>query len=348
MKTKSYKLLAVSTEQSLNIGDYVQALASKQFYPRFSGFIEREELKEYDGEECNVIMNGWYMHDATHWPPSDKINPLYLAFHINILAEKQMLSSESLAHLKKNEPIGCRDLRTCLLLQRNNINAYFSGCMTLTLGHKYKSSETNGKYYFVDAYAEPPKGFKSIFQALINLLLHPINVGIIIKKYPKPTKHFYGRILKASYFHKEYSKFFSQKILTSASYICQQSPKYKINYSTNEELLSCAENLINGYAQAKLVITSRIHCGLPCLGLETPVIYIHNKQGNKLDDCRLDGILDLFNVIEWENGHLKKPQFISNEKITPNTIIHNKSNWKGIANSLIKKCQEWVKICETE
>lgn len=40
-----YKLLGMSTEESLNIGDYIQALASSQFYPQIDGFIQREELE---------------------------------------------------------------------------------------------------------------------------------------------------------------------------------------------------------------------------------------------------------------------------------------------------------------
>ena len=57
-----YKLLACSLYESLNIGDYIQALAVRQFLPTMDGFIERERLDEYDGEEVGVIMNGWFMH----------------------------------------------------------------------------------------------------------------------------------------------------------------------------------------------------------------------------------------------------------------------------------------------
>ena len=63
-----YKLLAVSvdTGEHVNIGDYIQALAAAQFLPEVDGFVQRERLKEYDGEACKVIMNGWYMHHTEH------------------------------------------------------------------------------------------------------------------------------------------------------------------------------------------------------------------------------------------------------------------------------------------
>lgn len=51
-----YFLLSVSKNEklkSVNIGDYVQALASAQYYPRVDGFLDRDEdLKDYDGEEA--------------------------------------------------------------------------------------------------------------------------------------------------------------------------------------------------------------------------------------------------------------------------------------------------------
>jgi hypothetical protein len=65
-----YKLLSAHTEKTVNIGDYIQALASLQFLPSFDGFVEREGLNSYSEEECTVIMNGWFMHNPNldSWP----------------------------------------------------------------------------------------------------------------------------------------------------------------------------------------------------------------------------------------------------------------------------------------
>lgn len=99
-----YKLLAVSvdTGEHVNIGDYIQALAAAQFLPEVDGFVQRERLKEYDGEACKVIMNGWYMHHTEHWPPSDKIKPLFVAFHINASAKEGMLTEDSINSLRSS------------------------------------------------------------------------------------------------------------------------------------------------------------------------------------------------------------------------------------------------------
>ena len=137
--------MAISTEKQVNIGDYIQALAAAQFLPAKDGFIQREKLKDYDGTRCRMIMNGWYMHHPEQWPPSEKIDPLFVAFHINVSAKDAMLSEESISYLKKHEPIGCRDFYTRDMLREKGVDAYFSACLTLTLGMTYKAEEKIGR-----------------------------------------------------------------------------------------------------------------------------------------------------------------------------------------------------------
>lgn len=92
------------------------------------------------------------MAQPENWSPSKHINPLFVAFHINSKVRDSMLSKESIEYLKKYEPIGCRDTYTMDLLKGKGIDAYFSGCMTLTLGYKYKRKVCGNKVYFVDPY----------------------------------------------------------------------------------------------------------------------------------------------------------------------------------------------------
>lgn len=74
-----------------NIGDYIQAIAANQFM-RTDAYIDREELGLYSGEQCKLIMNGWFMHEPEKFPPSDKISPLVVSFHVTPKHEKQILS----------------------------------------------------------------------------------------------------------------------------------------------------------------------------------------------------------------------------------------------------------------
>lgn len=69
----------------------------------------------------------------------------------------------------------------------------------------------------------------------------------------------------------------------------------EINIS-NEQRFADAECLIEQYSKAKLVITSRIHCALPCLALGTPVYFINAGYHSTLLNLndRFEGILEMF------------------------------------------------------
>ena len=79
-----------------NLGDDVQTIAQMQFIPKGSKtiIVDRENLDK-EKRRCNVIMNGWWMHNDKNFPPRQNINPLYIAFHI----EKKGLVSVSYTHL---------------------------------------------------------------------------------------------------------------------------------------------------------------------------------------------------------------------------------------------------------
>lgn len=345
-----YKLLAVSkfpNISGINIGDYIQALASSQFLPQVDGFIDRdEELRNYDGEPCKVIMNGWYMHIPQNWPPSDLIDPLFVAFHINSSVKDFLLSPTSIMYLKKHQPIGCRDINTMELLKNKGVDAYFSGCMTLTLGEKYYSEKKDNNVYIVDPIFNKKLNVFAFLRAICIIFTCPFD---ILKLYRTRQLHLhYGRnfiseILKTALYYKEYSKVFGKKIIMEATYITQESMHYKTHYKTDFERLSEAERLVKMYARARLVITSRIHCALPCLGLETPVIFL--EKGNDIEEskCRLKGLSELFNIVKVNDGVLV-PQFNITFPITEFNIPMNKNTWRGLADELKRRCRDFVTL----
>ena len=343
-----YKLLAVSKFPNIsgvNIGDYIQALASSQFLPKVDGFIDRdEELKDYAGEPCKLIMNGWYMHIPQNWPPSNLIDPLFVAFHINSGVKKELLSHTSISYLRNHQPIGCRDFNTMELLKKNGIAAYFSGCMTLTLGEKYHSEEKENKTYIVDPIFNGSLCVSRILKAICIIFLHPLDILKLCRI--KQLRLHYGRnfvnkVIKTSLYYKEYSIVFGRELVMNSIYITQESMYYKTQLKTDTERLAEAERLIKMYARARLVITSRIHCALPCLGLETPVIYL--EKGNDIEEskCRLGGLSELFNVVKVDDGVLT-PQFDISLPITTSNQPSNKDTWRGLANELKRRCREFV------
>ena len=55
---------------------------------------------------------------------------------------------------------------------------------------------------------------------------------------------------------------------------------------THIERFRLAKKLLDKYARAKLIISTRIHGALPCLALNTPIIFINSKY----DEKRFPGI----------------------------------------------------------
>ena len=340
-----YGLMVVSTgvDEKINIGDYIQALAAKQFLPSTDILLEREtDLKRYDGEEVKMIMNGWYMNHPENWPPSENVKPLFVALHINRCGLPGFLSDESIAYFKKHEPVGCRDTKSAKLLQDRGVEAYFSGCMTLTLGQKYKETKRDGKVYVVEPYCltagllEHHKA--QVLKTALFLSTHFSDVR-------KITKHKEGGVSFKSlfydaYFLKEYSKVFDRKMLVEAEYINQYNFDIQKRYPTQQDKLDYAEALVRKYAKAACVITSRIHCALPCLGLETPVVFVELKGDSDYSTDRFGGLIDLFNVMTWDGLHLQNP--LTSTKITSFNFPKNKADWKRWADRLISTCKNFV------
>lgn len=240
-----------------NIGDYIQSLAALQFLPKncFPYLIDRDHLRYYNGPVLNLIMNGWFPIYEGNKIVSDKINPIYISFHIY---NEKALDSEAIKNFKKFEPIGCRDLFTYIVLKNNNIKSYFSSCLTLTLDIDYaaKDYERTNEIIFVD-----------------------YSLGEI----PQVDEILYS--LKAYKF----------KRIINLTHI----------YNMNEphiERFKKAKYLLDRYARAKLVVTTRLHAAFPCLALKTPVILVRTKKF--FDQNRFSGLYKFLNTIGY-NDHEK-------------------------------------------
>ena len=133
----------------VNIGDCIQSLAARQYFPSVERCIDRDRLGEYAGEPVNVIMNAWYRLWRRNMVFSSRINPLLVSVHIN---NTDAMTDEALDYFRRHEPVGCRDACTVDFLRSKGIKAYFSGCLTLTLGRTYRVSDDVKRegVYFVD------------------------------------------------------------------------------------------------------------------------------------------------------------------------------------------------------
>ena len=99
-----------------------------------------------------------------------------------------------------------------------------------------------------------------------------------------------------------------------------------INHQSKEELkFHQAQKLLNLYRdQAKLVITSRVHCALPCIAMGIPVIFIGNAQDYRLSIVR-DAGMPIYHFNKKEFNDLQSNE----EKRKMMEILWTTIDWNG-------------------
>lgn len=265
-----------------NLGDYVQTLAAKQFLPQDAFPINRERLDEYRGEKAKMIMASWFMSEPNHFPYSRDIEPLFISSHYTERSlEEAFKRKESLEYFKKYQPIGCRDAYTVKVFKKYGIDAYFSGCLTLTLGKSFHRTEDTGEILMVDVMYE----YKTIKEILCDLFFSPKE---LISRCVREKGFLMNLLANTSKKKKMLRNFFSDKLLAEAKFITQLHVHTK-----EDDYLGITREYLQRLCNAKFVITSRIHCALPCLAMGTPVLFIDCD----LNQSRLEGLKNLFNTI---------------------------------------------------
>ena len=246
-------------------------------------------------------------------------------------AKKILSKQQNIDFFKKHQPVGCRDYNTLKMLQGKGIKAYFSYCLTSTLDIKYKSTKIRKGVYIVDPLYSQDFGIIKKFN-LKKLIFSP------------PFKKLFK--LKDVVFPKSKIEDFIPKDVIIRS----EKIEHYINGETDHNvLMRLAKNLLNKYAGAKLVITSRIHCAIPCLSLGTPVLFI--LKGLSDEDqhmSRFRGILDHINILTLQNKEElntlfgKKMNCYHPNEIDWDSPPKNPLTFKKLAEDLKKKCYEYI------
>ena len=283
-------LLNTTTE---NIGDDIQSYAAKRFLPQIDYVVDRESLdifglREELKEPVSVIMNGWYMYNKYNWPPSPMINPLLISMHISnndyFGIGDCFLDAYGGDYLRHYAPVGARDEATLQLFRKKNIDAFYSGCLTLTLEQQEACKKTN-EVITVDLTDESVHYFKNQY---------PNEEWVQITHNVDPE--IYGRL-------------------------------------SIEDRFSEVESLLRRYQTAKCVITSRLHCALPCLALGTPVLLVY--KGENLD--RMQSFLPLLHSVNTAELDIVPEVF------DIQTPPENSDEYLQIRKDLERRCSEFVR-----
>lgn len=141
----------------VNLGDPIQSYAVKNLY-REMGIREedivpvpRYDMADYDGEECVCVVNSAsnyeeLAYDSRFMPPSAKVHAIPMSLHIH-----RELPADELAYYKTCGGVGCRDLYTVDYLKSLGVDAYLTGCLTLTLPRRSEETAKKAdKVYFLD------------------------------------------------------------------------------------------------------------------------------------------------------------------------------------------------------
>ena len=134
----SYGLLKYS---SINIGDEIQSVAAMRFLPQIDEYVHRERIDQFVpelGKKTKLFMNAWWMWEPEHFPPSEYIDPCLISMYVRDDMRERFLTPQTKDYLIKHGPVGCRDMATANWLKENDVPAYFSGCLTLTLQRNWK------------------------------------------------------------------------------------------------------------------------------------------------------------------------------------------------------------------
>ncbi|MCI4644044.1 MAG: polysaccharide pyruvyl transferase family protein [Hyphomonadaceae bacterium] len=131
----------------INLGDNMQTIAARQLLRR-AGIapeniigIDRDTLSTYSGPPVNLVMNGVFFEHCFPIPPS--IRPIFIGFNAR---QPTILANQD--YLRAHQPIGCRDEVTCAQLQELGIDAYVTGCVTLSISRRSEKPE-NGRLFII-------------------------------------------------------------------------------------------------------------------------------------------------------------------------------------------------------
>jgi hypothetical protein len=273
-----------------NLGDEIQSLAARRFLPRVDYILDREKLdrgpqRPARRRPIKLIMNGWFAHDPGRWPPHPAVRPLLVSMHLSdqmtasgFSAAESLVVGANARWLRQHGPVGARDLWTLDILQTNDIPAWFSGCLTLTLQRPADLVRTDSVV------------LNDVSDAVADFVSSRIALPM------KRTTHAETRVVSA------------------------------------RRRFAMAESLLREYAQARFVVTSRLHCALPCLALGTPVLLIPPSGSAK----RFGGLIEL--VRHCTATEFPRCDFDFSLQQPP----ENPPGWMRLRDRLLEQCRAYV------
>lgn len=286
-----------------NIGDDMQSYAASVWLPSVDYQVDIEALDQFESEDDEpvaTIMSAWYMWAKWNWPPSKYVYPCWIGLHYNDL----------LRHRGRGMPSKFE---------------YLTG-PGLEYLKKYEPIGCRDPYT-QDRMNE--LGVKNYFSGCITLTLPRRDL-------PKPEREYVVLVDVG----KEVEKAVRKQLEGTGIDVKVLAPTRK-ERSTNmswEERKAQVEEYLATYQNAKCVLAFRLHCSLPCLALETPLLLVRPN----FDSIRFQPYKDWMHKAYPEqviNGEFR--DFMLNPPKNPD-------NYKPVREQLIKTVTEFVEQAKKE
>ncbi len=302
-----------------NIGDDVQSYAESLWLPQVDYMVDIEDMESFqseDDEPVATIMSAWYMWKKWNWPPSECIYPLWVGLHYNdIQRGKPDRGMPAKFEYIKDGP-----------------------------GREYlKSFEPIGCRDYYTTEILDGFGIKNYFSGCVTLTLPKRDI-------PKSEREYVclvgveGAVSKAV-----------RKQLKGTDIDVVELPPTRPEPSTSlswEERRDEVIKYLETYQNAKCVVTFRLHCALPCLALETPVLLVRhsfksvrfNPYSRWLHKAKPQQVIDG----EFKDFILKPPPNPDDYKETREALKKTISEFIEEAKKETRKASELVRTTYTE
>lgn len=311
--TLIYDFVKTKTPQkTVNLGDYVQSIAAMNIVginenDDGMAFVDREDLKttpigHEKGKKVKVIANGWYTHNQKSFPTNKNLQPLFTSVHID---DRLIFSKKVIKTFKKYEPIGCRDIMSARKIKKHGIDAYYSGCLTLTFDEV--KVERSGIVFVVDNLLDSKGKNITTLEQFKNWRGYKKVEEVLLREY-------------------------KQENIEKSKFITQLS---SIDLSPKEQFKKARENL-DILSKADLVVTTRIHSLMPSMSMGTRALILITN----LNDDRFGGLIKFWNYIDFT---IRKGSDYPLESINynKNGEIINNNDFRKFMKPEVKKINEW-------
>ncbi|MCD7740657.1 MAG: polysaccharide pyruvyl transferase family protein [Ruminococcus sp.] len=237
------KFGVIMHKSTQNIGDDIQSYAAARLLPSVDYFLDREHLDDFktdNDEPVAVVMSAWYMWHKWNWPPSKYIVPLFVGIHYT------------------DNEIAKQD------------------------GSPVKTEFLSGKgAEYLNVYA--PVGCRDTFteQALQAQGIDSYFSGCITLTLPKMPKTPHEREYVCCVDVSKEAVERTRKLLEGTEIelkVIKHYKDYRNSDATWEERVKNVTDLLSIYQNAKCVITRRLHCALPCLAMDVPVLVLKGEK----------------------------------------------------------------------